>query len=335
MPQRQKVAEAVTRLLSSDDKRVRWEAVFSYCRLASAMDSAPLLRMLESEDEHPLVRAEAARQLGKLDDPAAVPALLRLIQSPEYPLNVMAAKSARQLQISRRLIDPEPLADWSQPDVMPEDPGPALVAIGVDSSEVDRDRWNDRTPVIIHIIGNNSMCSEQYWKEAEILQKILRLLPCRLVCSEGGSGDCGLDEMKKEAPAAIWEDVALLSLMDFRCHSEEFLFLATDLEFDIFGIDDPSMFVEIYEQKWSGHDARSLVAAQKRGQKMWENCLKHVNEQQSKATVLLTQELPADHIGDCARELARKGELVYLRIRLPRFYRRETFSIDTNYLHSL
>src|SRR5260370_24944620 len=58
-------AAALT-LLKSQDKRVRWQSVYVFCRLFPQSVPEPLLLVELSRREHALVRVEADRQLGKV-----------------------------------------------------------------------------------------------------------------------------------------------------------------------------------------------------------------------------------------------------------------------------
>ncbi len=66
--------------LADDDARVRQTAVHSVSDLRDARSLAPLISIVEDDD--PPVRREAATALGRLGNPAAVPALLHALGEP-------------------------------------------------------------------------------------------------------------------------------------------------------------------------------------------------------------------------------------------------------------
>ncbi|MFO1046128.1 MAG: pentapeptide repeat-containing protein [Planctomycetaceae bacterium] len=290
------LSEALPLLLCSTDKHVRWHAVHSYWVLAQRDEWSLLLKAAEAESEHLLVRAEAARQLGEVDDAEVAARLLKLAETSLYPLNAMANRSARLIQQSLRLVDPQPVDDWRQPTVLPDDLAAFLDSLGVDSQMVDLTSYGEQSRLLVNLVLCSAMSVETRWHEVEALYKIFRSTPCHLVCSEAGSRDCSLTHLKQIAGKEVWQRVALRYFHDFMLGSEEYLQLTSEYPFSIQGVDDMSTYVSAMDAKQKGLQGLEFAASVTRAREMLKNTLKHMDRIGAKAAVLITQELPGYQI---------------------------------------
>lgn len=368
---RQAFDQALPLLLASSDKTVRWHTAHLYWTLAQAGASTLLVQTAEDESEHPLVRAEAARQLGEVDDPEVAERLQRLSTSPLYPLNEMAARSARLIQQSLRLTEPAPIDDWYQPEELPGDLTELLKSLGVNPQCVDLASYGVHSRLLVHMVLSSSMSVDTRWKEVETLHKVFRATPIHLVCSEAGGRDCSLTPIKQVAGNEIWRRIALRYFHDFKLGSEEYLQLVSEYRFVIQGVDDMEMFMKAMDAKQKGMQALDLAASVIRARAMLTNTLNKMTDTGAKVAVLITQELPGyqisrllgadnqydsqiaietggsdgtlmgnsfieallpDHV---TPDMVHKPEnLTYVMVRMPD-PPGDTFGMDINYIHSI
>ena len=348
---RDKLSTSAQALLRSPDKWVRWEMVHAFWKLCPRAGPELLLGIVESDAEHPLVRAEAARQLGALDEARLIPALDRLAALPAFPLNAMARHSARRIRLSLRLVEAGPLEDFGQPSDFPQDLAAALRALGTQPTDEDVRRVRAGVPLLLHEILPTDISRESRWHEFEVLTTVLRTLPCRLVCTESGGGNCSLLPIKKIAPPEVWARVAYRYFNDFQLGAEEYLQLTTEYDVTLQGIDDMGIVAKAIAQKWEGRQALEATASPDRSRAMVANTIRAIREANAEVALLLTQEIPGHQIGrifgsssrnplfdfllpDVAQlDAARSSEVVYLRLpeQMPTG---DVFQIDVNQLHS-
>lgn len=349
VPLRDRLADALPTLLRHRERRVRWEAAYAYWTIAPGGGIDPLLRCAEAGDEHPIVRAEAARQLGKADNPDLLPHLRRLAQSSFYPLSAFAARSARRIELRLRLTEPGTLADWSQPSVMPADLESVLADIGA-RRPIPWDPESDRElPLLIHYVEDDVFSVEGTWKEVEFLETVLRRLPCRLVCSEAAVGDVSLMHLRAYRTLEDREDIAVRYLQDLLLHANEYLNVASDFDCTIWGVDHERTYIRISQAKHRGERGLADVASIERASCMLDGCIEQMNARRLSVAVLLTKQLPAyqiqrllgaraDPVMDfllprkvrIPEHLVRRGILRYVEVRQPHL-RGDLFELDINY----
>lgn len=328
------VTEAVCRLLRSKNKDVRWEATHDYDSLVGGANVGPLLTIVETDTEHPLIRAEAARILGIIGSPAIVSNLRRISTCDHYPLKVLSARSARRIELRHEMIATVPLDDWSQPQSTPRS-DLRLPCLPKEIVVRKADHGNTNAPIVFHIIENNRICMETRWKEVEVIECLLRSYPCHLICVEGGVGDCSLTALRNTKSQEIWETVATRFFHGFRLSPEEYLNLVTQFDFQILGVDDASSHRPLVERKRRGDDARDIVADRLRAEQLWSKSLRRIDETHSEATILITQELPGQQIRALGNNAAANGAMTYVSLELPRLFDGDLFKIDANHLHLL
>lgn len=286
-------------LLNSPEKRARWETVHAYWLLMPRGEAEPLLRIAESETEHPLIRAEAARQLGAVDDAQLVRPLLKLAKSEHYPLNRMALRSARFIQLSQSLTEVGPLEDFPKPDGLPSELRPVLLSIGVDPEDLDLASVNNQTRILLHIAHCSELSVDMRWQESNLLEKVLRLLPCRLICCEAGVGNNNLDYLREYSNSEYRLRTSSRYFHDLLLGPIEHLQLTTDYEFSIQGVEDVEIYARGISEKYlqTGQGVGLKAAASvARAKTMLESSLKLMRMSNSQACVLSTAELPGYQI---------------------------------------
>ena len=82
--------EPLVEALANQDWRIRLRATEALCVLKSPTAVKPLVALLE-RDPDTAVRQEAARALGLIGDPAAVDALLGVVEDPRLQVRVIEA----------------------------------------------------------------------------------------------------------------------------------------------------------------------------------------------------------------------------------------------------
>lgn len=321
------------RYFGSKNKRVRWESAYNFGFLVAETTIGLLLALAESPKEHPLVRAEAARQLGRATDNELPARLLRLAAEKPYPLHRMAARSARQVQARLGLLDPEGVDDWSQATSLPDDLAALLKELGAAIARKDLAAVSADTRFVIHIIGSNTLSMEERWQEVRILETVIRRMPCRLVCAEGGTGDDSLTPLRTLASLEAWEQTATRFFQDFGLSAEEYLQLTSRYDYLIWGVEDAARMEQIYEAKRRGLDVRSAVEHVDRAKAICRNSLARLDASGSQVAVLTTQWLPGRQVARLMPAEGRARGFMYVPIELNK-PRGELFEMDVNYIHS-
>lgn len=286
-------------LLNSNDKRTRWETVHAYWSLLPHGDVEPLRRIAESETEHPLIRAEAARQLGFTDDSQVVQPLLQLANSDHYRLGWMAYRSARFIQLSQLLTEAGPVEDFPQVDKLPDDLKSVFRSIGVDPKDLHGALVNDQTRILIHIAGCSELSVDARWEESDLIDKILRLLPCRLICSEAAIGDNSLAYIREYSHSEYRLSTSVRYFHDFLLGPIDCVQLNTDYEFDVQGVEDTQIYaqgiVDKYGRIGQGVGIKS-AASVARAKTILNGTLELMRKTNSKVCILTTAEIPAYQI---------------------------------------
>lgn len=327
--------QSVGELLDSTNKRARWETLFSYWSLVPNGEAEPLMRIAQCETEHPLVRAEAARQLGALDDTQLVQPLLDLAATEHHPVRRMALHSARTIQLSRRLVSAGPIENYEQSDQLPAELAPVLCEIGVDRFTAETAESDDQRRILIHVIQRSDLSVDVAWKEAALLEKILRLLPCKLFCSEAGSKDNSLSFFRRLNNSTQLLRVSTRFLQDLELSAPEFLHINTDYEFTLQGVEDMEMYVRAVkdkEERIGQEVGLEFVASIKRAQTMLDKTLRLMREFDARVCVLLTSELPAYQI---SRLVGEERQYMSQTSRAGSDLDSEVFGEDNSFMESL
>jgi hypothetical protein len=211
---------------------------------------------------------------------------------------------------------------------------------------------DSQTRVLMHLILSSDLSVEIRWREVEIIEKVLRRFPCRLICSEGGSKDCSLSPMKQIASTEGWQTPGIRFFHSLELGSEEFLQLTTDFDYRIQGVDDMAVLSEAHVQKRAGKSGLELAASVKRAQTILTGTLAHMDSAGQSCVLLITQELPAYQIGvllggpraDLMEELlpetvgsdlvTRDPSLLYVPLQTGE-PQGDVFDMDINYQHSV
>lgn len=310
---------AALALIASPDKRVRWETANVWWALTPRGNAEPLSRLAAAEEEHPLVRAEAARRLGEASNPSVVPLLRRLSTAPHHPLGVFAARSARRVEQALRLVPPEPLEALPQPSELPRDLEGTLRRLGfATDGKVLRP---NRNRILLHIVLPDDLSVDNQWALGAVLEGVLRELPCRLVCTESGWHDVSLTAVRRSAGVRAARDVATRYVHDLQINPDEYLSLATEYDFRILGVDDPESVRKILEEKYRGGRGLQYVASVGRARTMIEGTLAALRRSSFPVALLLTHSLPAVQIaallGEHRQYVSRWGRIAQLEAMLP------------------
>lgn len=211
---------------------------------------------------------------------------------------------------------------------------------------------------------------EAQWQMVEVLEKIVRALPCRLFCEEGGCGDVSLAFLRPRSDPERRRHVALTYFHHFRIGAADYLDLAADFEIARFGVDDPQIANKVYAEKAAGRSGSGFVGSVARARAILDGCLAQMDATGSRVAVLLTSDVPAyliarllgEHkqfLRQGAREFGpadlgesdiallesmypetpealadRPEDLLYVVLRMPE-PSGDLFTIDVNHVHSL
>lgn len=233
----QKALSALTpRLLASRDRRTRWEAIHAYWALRPSGAAADLLAVAESPTEHPLIRAEAARQLAVTDDVHVLSRLEALTRTGIFPLELMARFAVNSIELSAGLRSPE-RPDEALVGSIPQDgAADCLRNLGATCDDLTGlARPGGR--LLVHLITPSTLAVEVRWNTIERLLALLVGLKCRLVCTESGSGDDNLADLHRLANSERQLRTAVRYMHRLQLHAADFLQITTSLDFDYYGVE--------------------------------------------------------------------------------------------------